>query len=485
MTKKNYFQISTAIDYPTNFPHAGHLYEKICTDVIARWKRLQGFKVHFSTGLDEFGSKVAKCAKAKGMEPQKFVDYMSQFFLKLCKLYNISYDDFIRTTEKRHEKIVNEIFMKNYDNGDIYKGEYEGLYCVDCETFYLEKDLDNGYCPIHKKPAEVVREESYFFKMSKYQERLIKYIKENPSFIRPEKKRNEMLNRLKEPLRDLSVSRTSVDWGIRLPIDKKHTNYIWQTALINYLTTVDYPNKKFKDFWPCLHIVGSDIIWHHSIIWGSFLMSAGIELPEIFVHGFVNIKGQKMSKSSGVVVDPLKLTDKYPADAIRYFLIREITFGHDGDFSEEALKERLNNELANDLGNLVSRSLTMVEKYFDGKIPKGKNELKFDIEKIKKLMENYELTNALSEIWKFVQEINRYINKEKPWENEKRRETVLYSVLDSIKIVSILLSSFIPETCEKISKQLGFEIKSLKDCKTNLLKEGKIKRGEILFKKVE
>jgi len=484
MTKKDYFQISTAIDYPSGFPHVGHMYEKVCTDVIARWKRLQGLKVHFSTGLDEYGSKIEKYAKVKNMDPQTFVDYMSHFFLKLCSLYNISYDDFIRTTEKRHAKIVNDIFMKIYNKGDIYKGEYEGLYCIDCETFYLEKDLDNGCCPIHKISAEVIKEESYFFKMSNYKEKLIKYIKENPNFIRPIKKRNEILNRLKEPLKDLSISRTSVDWGIRLPIDNKHTNYIWMTALINYLTTVDYPNKKFNDFWPCMHIIGSDIVWHHVVIWGSILMSVGLELPEIYVHGFINIKGKKMSKSSGVVVDPLKLTDKYHTDAIRYFLIREIPFGQDGDFSEDHLARRLNNELANDLGNLFTRTMTMAQKYFQGKIPKGKNQLKFDIEKIKILMENYELHNALSEIWKCISEVNRYLNEKKPWKNKNERSTIIYTALDSIRIISILLYPFIPSTSEKINLTLGLRSGHLKDCKPNLLK-GKVKKPIILFKKVE
>lgn len=485
MTKKNHFQISTAIDYPSSMPHVGHLYEKICADVIARWKRLEGYSVHFSTGLDEYGSKIAKSAKAKKMDSQKFVDYMSQFYLELCKMYNISYDDFIRTTERRHVKVVNEIFMKIYEKGDIYKGEYEGLYCVDCETFYLERDLENGYCPIHKKPAEIVKEESYFFKMSKYKDKLIEYINKNPNFIKPISKRNEVLNRLKEPLKDLSISRTSVDWGIRLPIDDKHTNYIWMTALINYLTTIEYPNKKYKDFWPCLHIIGSDIIWHHSVIWGSLLMSAGIRLPEVFVHGFINIKGEKMSKSKGITIDPLKLTDKYPADAIRYFLIREIPFGEDGDFSEEALKRRLNNELSNDLGNLLSRSLSMNEKYFGGNISRGKNELKFNIDKIKRSMEDCELHVALADIWKFVNNINKYINDKKPWENEKDRENVLYTSLDNLRIVGILLYPFIPDTIEKMNKQLGIKLGTLKDCKVNLLKSGKIKKGENLFEKVE
>ena len=487
MTKKNYFQISTAIDYPSGPAHAGHMYEKIVTDIIARWKRLQGFKVHFSTGLDCHGSKIARYAKDARKTPEEFIKYMEPFFRELCEKYNISYDDFIKTTEKRHKKVVIKMIEDIYKKGDIYKDKYSGYYCSDCETYFPKEELVDGVnCPTHNKPTEFLEEDSYFFKMSKYQDKLLEHIKKNPDYLRPEKARNEILNRLKEPLRDLSLTREKISWGIPFPIDKKLTTAIWQDALINYLSTVDYPNKKYKDFWPALHIIGKDIVYHHIIIWCTWLLASGIELPNVFVHGFVrSASGEKMSKSLGNVIDPLEIIKKYPADAIRYFLIREIPFGQDGDFSEEALKERLNNELANDLGNLVSRSLTMVEKYFDGKIPKGKNELKFDIEKIKKLMENYELTNALSEIWKFVQEINKYINEKKPWENEKNRETVLYGVLDSLRIVSILLYSFISETCEKISEQVGFEIKGLEDCKINLLKPGKIKKGEILFKKVE
>ena len=481
MKTKN-FQISTAIDYPSGMPHVGHMYEKICADAIARWKRLQNYKVHFSTGLDEYGSKIVKSAKAKEMEPQEFVDYMSQFFLKLCKLYNITYDDFIRTTEKRHAKVVNSIFMKIYNKGDVYKGKYEGLYCVDCETFYLEKDLENGNCPVHKKPLELVKEESYFFKMSKYKEKLIKHIKKNPDFIRPLSKRNEILNRLKEPLRDLSISRTSVDWGIKLPIDKKHTNYIWMTALINYLTTVDYPNKKFKEFWPCLHIIGSDIIWHHSIIWGALLMSAGIKLPKIFVHGFITLGGEKMSKSSGIVIDPLKLINKYPTDSIRYFLLRNIPFGEDGDFSEKILIERHNNELANKLGNLISRVSALAEKYGT---EKTENKLieKLNNKLIEKHFENYELDKALNEIFAFIDKCNEYVQEKKPWETsqklevsnssaeniERENKKVLYELAESIKEIAKLLWPFIPETSEKITKQFS---------------EKKIKKGDILFQKI-
>ncbi|MEK6952779.1 MAG: class I tRNA ligase family protein [Nanoarchaeota archaeon] len=485
MTKKNYFQVSTAIDYPSSRFHLGHGYEKICTDVIARWRKLEGFKVHFSTGTDCHGLKIQRAAEKAGKTPLEFVTEISAGFKELCKVLNILYDDFIMTIEERHKKVAQYIMDQLYKKGEIYKGYYEGPYCVDCETYYTEKDLIDGNCPVHKKPVEIIKEESYFFKLNKYQDFLIKYINDNPNCIWPDNKRKEILNKLKQPLRDLSISRKEVNWGIPLPFDKNLTEFVWIEALNNYLTTISYPDKKYKAFWPATHLIGVDIVFHHTIIWFSLLKALNLEIPRIVVHGFINLKGQKLSKAAGIRIDPIELAKTYGTDPLRYFLIREIPFGQDGDFSEEALKDRLNNELANDLGNLVSRSLTMVEKYFDGKIPNGKNELKFDIDKIEKLMENYELTTALAEIWKLVQEINRYINKEKPWENEKNRETVLYGVLDSLRIVSILLYSFIPESCKKISKQIGFKIESLNDCKVNLLKKGKIKKGEILFKKVE
>ena len=483
----NKFYVTTPIYYPNSEPHVGTAYTTIIGDVLSRWHKLLGKEVFYLTGTDEHGKKIENTAKERNMEPKQFVDSMVIRFKEAWKQLNIDYDRFIRTTDKDHEEVVKYILQKIYDNGDIYLGEYEGYYCTSCEAYYLEKDLVNLECPIHKKKVDKLKEESYFFKLSKYQKKLLDFFKKNPKFIEPEFRKNEIIKRVEEGLNDLSISRTSFKWGIELPFDNKHISYVWTDALLNYVSGVGYlKNKKlFNKFWPAdVHLVAKDIQWFHCVIFVALLFSCSIEPPKkVYSHGFLTIKKEKVSKSGKMIT--VKELSKYPADAIRYFLIREIPFGQDGDFSEEALKDRLNNELANDLGNLVSRSLTMVEKYFDGKIPDGKNELKFDVEKIKKLMEEYRLTDALAEIWKFVQEINRYINKEKPWENEKNRETVLYTVLDNLRIVSILLYSFIPETCEKISEQVGFEIKDLEDCKVNLLKQSKIKKGEILFRKVE
>jgi len=477
------FFISTAIDYPSYFPHCGHLYEKVTTDIIARWKRSEGYRVHFSTGLDCHGSKIEKASKKSRKKPQEYVNEMGKYFLQLCKDYNISYDDFIRTTEERHKKVVKELINKVNKKGDIYKGEYSGYYCSDCETYYSKEELNNGNCPTHNKPAELLKEESYFFRMSKYQNKLIKYIKKNPNFIRPTKNKNEILSRLKEPLRDLSLTRLNVKWGIPFPLNNKLTVSIWQEALINYLSTIDYPNKKYKDFWPALHIIGRDITWHHTVIWGSFLMALNIKLPEVYVHGFIKTStGEKMSKSKGDIIDPLKLIKIYPSDTIRYFLAREIPFGQDGDFSEQALKNRTNNELANELGNLVNRTLNLSKKLKE--IKKHPLELKFDIKKINSLMEEYKITEALNEIWRFVQKTNKYINQKEPWKlQNKELEKVLYNCLESIRKVSILLWPFIPETSEKIYSLLNIKNQNL----TNFDKSPssyKPKKPEILFKKL-
>jgi len=478
MANKKKFQISTAIDYPSGVYHLGHAYEKIVTDVIARWKRLQGYDVHFSTGTDCHGLKIERAAEKAGKSPEKFVKEISDGFRELCNILNISYDDFIMTIEDRHKRVVTEILKKLEKNGDVYKGEYDGLYCVDCETYYTQREAEGEDCPIHKKPLEKIKEKSYFFKMSKYRDKLVKEIK-TKNLIWPEKKKNEILARLKGDLKDLSISRDKVSWGIPLPFEKGLTIFVWVDALINYLSTVDYPNKKFKEFWPAVHVIGSDIVWHHTAIWFSILSSLGIELPKVVVHGFINLKGEKLSKARGIRIDPVELAKKYGTDSLRYFLIRNVVFGDDGDFSEQVLIDRHNNELANKLGNLVSRVAGLAEK---NGLQKCENRLikKLNLKKIEKLIEGYELDKALNEIFAFIDVCNEYVQSTRPWETKDKK--VLYELVDSIKAIAILLWAFIPSTSERIASQFGFKIEYDEIGKD--IEIGKIKKGEILFRKI-
>ena len=498
MTKKTFF-VTTAIDYPSGKPHLGHAYEKTIADAIARWKRLAGFDVYFSTGTDEHGQKIQRKAEAAGKSPQEYVDYMVKFFKELCTKLDISYDDFIRTTEERHIKVCKEIFDKINKKGEIYKGSYEGLYCVDCETFYTERDLVDSKCPIHKKEAERVKEETYFFKMSKYQDAIIKHINQHPDFIRPEAKRKEILNRLKEPLKDLSISRSTFSWGIPLPIDKTQVLFVWFDALLNYISTINYPGKKFEKYWPAnVHIIGKDIVWHHTVIWGSILMSAGLKLPiTVNAHGFVNLGGEKLSKSRGIVVDPIKLIDEYGVDPVRYFFLKEIPAGEDGNFSYEALVERSNSDLADVLGNLLQRVTVLTQKNFEGKIPKPGKLEKIDEELIKEseifdevneLMHKFEWNKAIDKIWHFIRACNKYINDTEPWklkEDKERLGTILYVLTECLRIISIYVYSFIPETGEKIAKQIGQKLGTFKDVKFKKTTKGTIPKAEILFKKFE
>jgi methionyl-tRNA synthetase len=450
-----FFQISTAIDYPSARFHLGHAYEKVCADVIARWKRLQGYDVHFSTGTDCHGLKIQRAAEKEGKTPEQFVKEMSQGFKELCKALNISYDDFIMTIEKRHERTVIDILNKLKEKGDIYKGEYEGNYCVDCETFYTEKDLEEDNCPIHKRKCEILKEKSYFFKLSKYQKEIAKQIKEN-DLIWPEKKKNEILNRFKEPIKDLAISREKVQWGIPLPFDKNMTAFVWVDALINYLTTVEYPNKKFKDFWPALHIIGPDIVWHHTAIWYSILLALGLNLPKVTVHGFINLEGEKLSKARGITIDPIELVDKYTSDTLRYYLMRGISFGQDGDFSESLLLERHNSELADKLGNLISRVSALAETHG---LEKTENKLlkKLNQKGFEKHLDNFEIDKALNLIFEFIDTCNLYVQENKLWEKEDKKK--LFELVDSIKAITILLSPFIPDSCDIISEHFGFPLK--------------------------
>jgi len=493
MVKQNKkFFISTAIDYPSEVPHAGHALEKVQADVIARYKRLQRFDVHFSTGLDEHGLKIQRYAQKADKKPQEFVDEMSKYFKDLWKTLNISNDDFIRTTEKRHLKVVQEILKKINEKGDIYKGKYKGLYCVDCESFYLPKDLEDDLCPVHHKPVEMIEEETYFFKMSKYQKQILKYIKENKNFIIPESKRNEILNRLKEPLQDLSISRATVKWGIPFPMNKKFTIAVWPEALMNYLTTIDYPSRKFKKFWPGINIIGKDIVWHHSVIFPCLLFSAGLELPKtIFVHGFITVAGQKMSKSLGNVIDPFELVKKYGADAVRYFLLREIPPTEDGDFTYQKFEERYNSDLAKGLGNLVARVLTMAERT---KIQEYSHiatqpQINQTWKNYKKALEEFKFNEALMAIWDLISFADGYIERERPWEvitelptkeidqRTLGQKVAINNLLFILGNIAQMLQPFLPETSEKIFEQLG-----IKPDKKPW--QFKIKKGKSLFPKI-
>jgi len=475
--KKSFF-ISAAIDYPSEKPHLGHALEKVQADVIARYKRLQGLDVHFSMGLDEHGLKIQRYAQKANKKPKAFVDGMSKYYKDLWKTFNISNDDFIRTTEKRHEKVVWQIVRKIYKKGDIYKGKYKGLYCVDCESYYLPKDLEAGLCPVHQKKAEAIEEETYFFRMNKYQKKLLHHIKKNKDFIIPESKRNEILNRLKKPLQDLSISRTTVEWGIPLPFDRKLTLFVWVEALINYLTTIDYPRDKFKKFWPTeVHIIGKDIVWHHSVIWGSLLLSLGLPLPKtIFVHGFITAGGQKMSKSLGNVIDPFELVKKYGTDPVRYFLLREIPPTEDGDFTYEKFENRYNSDLAKGLGNLVARVITMATKInpnFKIKIskqiqnPKFKTIINKTWRKYKKALEEFKFNEALVSIWELISFCDRYIEKERPWEKSEKQQLTINNLQFAISNIAEMLEPFLPETSEKILGQI------------------KVKKGRSLFPRLK
>ena len=471
----------------------GHAYEKTVSDCLARWHRLLGEEVFFSTGTDEHGQKIQRKAEAAKKAPKAYVDEMSESFKLLCSEWNISFDRFIRTTDKDHEDVCRKIFQKVFDKGDIYLGEYSGLYCTDCEQFYLEKDLSNGLCPTHGTKPELVREPSYFFKMSKYQKQLLDYFEKNPEFILPKARKAEIINRVKEGLRDLSVSRASFSWGISLPNDSKHVMYVWFDALTNYISAVDYGSAKFKKFWPAeVHVIGTDISWFHCVIWPCMLFASGIEPPKsVFIHGFIKLPSGKMSKSKGNVVDPLDLSKRFGADSCRYYLLRDVPFGEDGIFEESLLIERHNNELANELGNLLNRTLVLLEKNCNGVIPKATIDVelakKLNLTKINTNMSRFELHLALSEIMNFVKACNAFVNEKEPWKlTGERQEKVLYSLADSLRLCAVLLSAFVPSTSKKILGQLGVEKIGTDSLEFNQLKVGtKISRAEVLFKKIE
>ncbi len=480
------FYITTPIYYVNDKPHIGHAYTTIAADVLARWHRLRGDDVFFLTGTDEHGEKIAAAAQKAGKTPKEFVDSIVPAFKNVWQKLDISNDFFIRTTDEQHERIVPLVIDKIAKSGDIYKGMYTGWYCVPDESFWTELQLVDGKCPECHREVKLVQEESYFFRLSKYQDKLLQFYKTHPGFLSPKYRSKEIINRVKDGLKDLSITRTTLKWGVAFPQDKKHVLYVWVEALCNYITALDYPDgQKFKTFWPAdVHLVGKEINWFHSVIWPAMLFSAGIEPPKIvFAHGWWTMDGQKMSKSLGNVVDPIEMADKYSVDAFRYALLREMPLGDDGDFSEKTMVTRLNNELAAELGNLLNRTLTIAERY-EGKVA-GKPELSeaLDVKKIDSLMEGLDTFGALNEIFAFIKAANKYVNDKEPWKLKgDELGHVLYNLLEATRIIGILVTPFMPGTGEKIAAQLGVPQGTLGDCKFGAF-AGKPKKGELLFKK--